>query len=172
MGKKEELEQVRIQIIRCQKCRLYKTRKNAVPGEGPVNAKIIFIGQGPGRKEDEQGKPFAGRAGVFLDELLKEIRLDRKNVFVTSCVKCYLPKNRVPKKDELDACRPYILKQIKLINPRIIVLMGNVAQQLSKYVKNRTIIKTPHPAAGMRFPKQRIKIFREFGKITRFIKQK
>jgi DNA polymerase len=172
MSRKNELSRIKNQIFTCKKCRLSKTRQHAVPGEGPLNAKIMLIGQGPGREEDKQGRPFAGKAGKFLNELLQKNGIDRKEVFITSCVKCYLPKNRAPKKDELEACRPYVLRQIQLINPEIVVLMGNVAHGLAEHTGKRVMLKTPHPAAGMRFPKQRIKIFREFGKITRFIKQK
>ncbi len=143
-----------------------------MPGEGPVNAKIMLIGQGPGREEDKQGRPFVGRAGLFLNKLLAKNDINRDKVFITSCVKCHTPKNRLPKMDELEACRPYILKQINLINPMLIVLMGRIAHQLADYIKDRKIIKTPHPAAGMRFPKQKAAIIREFEKITRFINQK
>jgi DNA polymerase len=140
-----------------------------VPGEGPFNAKIMLIGQGPGREEDKQGRPFVGKAGKFLNELLEKNGIDRKKVFITSCVKCYLPKNRAPKKDELEACRPYVLKQIQLINPEIVVLMGRVARELANepVLKNKKVIKTPHPAAGMRFPKQRAKINRLFKQIIK-----
>jgi len=162
-----KLENIKKQILKCRKCRLSKTRKNAVPGEGPAYAKIMLIGQAPGREEDKIGRPFVGRAGKFLDSLLDNINIKRKTIFITSCVKCHPPKNRAPKKDKLEACKPYLLKQIELINPRIIVLMGKTAQSYKKeqILKEKKIISTYHPAAGMRFPKMRKKISVDFRKI-------
>jgi len=165
--KKKELNKVRSQIIRCNKCRLSKTRTHAVPGEGPLNAKIMFIGQAPGKEEDRRGRPFVGRAGQFLNKLLEKNKIERKKVFITSCVKCFPPKNRIPKKSELEACWPYLLKQIELINPKIVVLMGNIAQRYKnkKILKNRNVIKTYHPAAGMRFPKIKKQMTADFRKL-------
>ena len=163
----------------CKKCRLWKNRINAVPGEGSSRAKIMFIGESPGRKEDETGKPFMGMAGVFLDQLFKKNKIRRKNVFITSVVKCRPPGNRNPKKDEVKTCvKAYLFKQINLIKPKVIVLLGNIAlkalldkKKMSEvhgkvFIRNKIrCIPTFHPAAGMRFPKIRKKMINDFKNI-------
>lgn len=168
-------EKIAKQIKRCKKCPLYKSRNKAVPGEGPDNAKIMIIGQGPGKKEDLTGRPFVGRAGKFLDELLKLNKINRKRCFITSIVKCFPPKNRQPKKTEAETCvTNYLTKQIEMINPKIIIIMGNVAKKFTppKLLKNKKIIYTYHPAAGMRFPNIRKKMIKDFKKIKRKIMHK
>jgi DNA polymerase len=155
------------EIRKCKKCRLHKTRTNAVPGEGPANAKIMICGQAPGRTEDEDGKPFMGRAGRFLNELLETIKLKRELLFITSPIKCFPPNNRPPKSDELKTCRPYLKKQISIVRPKIIIALGNYALQTllgnkltisqlhGRLQESNSIIIFPtfHPAAAIRFPK-------------------
>jgi len=163
-----KLKQLADKIKVCKKCRLSKKRINAVPGEGDSKAKLMFIGEAPGAKEDETGKPFIGMAGVFLDSLLKKYKIKRKNIFITSIVKCRPPDNRDPKQDEIKACKYFLNKQIKLIKPKIIVLLGDVVlrallneKKVSQFhgdifIKNKIkYIPTFHPAAGMRFPRIR-----------------
>jgi len=111
----------------CTKCELYKSRTRAVPGEGPHDAKVLFVGEGPGQNEDEQGRPFVGAAGKFLTELLESIGLKRSEVFITNIVKCRPPNNRAPRKGEIEACKSYLESQIRLINPRIICPLGTPA---------------------------------------------
>lgn len=152
------------QIKNCKKCKLYKNSKNAVPGEGPKNAKIILVGQCPGEEESKTGKPFIGRAGKFLNSILEKNKFNRKKLFITSIVKHKTPNNRKPKSDEIRACLPYLLKQIQLIKPKIIVLMGEVAKKIPRE-KNIKYIEIPHPAAAMRFPKIRKKFEKDFKKI-------
>jgi len=167
-NKSEMLEKLAKQIRKCRKCKLWKTRNNAVPGEGPSNAKIFFIGQAPGKQEDLQGKPFVGRAGKFLNMLLEKNNIKRSDVFITSVLKCFPPKNRLPKKDEIKACLPYLIKQLEIINPRVVVLLGNVAIKTLKnheILKGKKVICTYHPAAGMRFPKIKKKMFDDFKRI-------
>ena len=123
----EELAVVHSEINTCTKCELHKNRKKAVPGEGPIDSKILFVGEGPGQNEDEQGKPFVGAAGKLLTELLESIGLDRSQVFITNIVKCRPPNNRAPRKSEIETCNPYLENQIRLINPRIICLLGTPA---------------------------------------------
>jgi len=167
-NKSEMLEKLAKQIRKCRKCKLWKTRSNAVPGEGPSNAKIFFIGQAPGKQEDLQGKPFVGRAGKFLNMLLEKNNIKRSDVFITSVLKCFPPKNRLPKKDEIKACLPYLIKQLEIINPRVVVLLGNVAIKTLKnheILKGRKVICTYHPAAGMRFPKIKKKMLDDFKRI-------
>lgn len=164
MNKEKELKELHAEIKKGKRCPLSKTSKNAVPGEGPVNAKLMIIGQAPGAKEDETGRPFVGRAGKFLDQLLETARIDRKKIFITSVEKYFPPKNRKPTKKEIEACLPYLKKQIEIINPKKFILLGEVAfstffpkEKLSnfrgKWIKNKAkdYFVTYHPAAGLRF---------------------
>ncbi|MEM4389104.1 MAG: uracil-DNA glycosylase [Candidatus Micrarchaeia archaeon] len=175
---KKELAELAKQIRACRLCRLSKSRKNAVPGEGPADAKLFFVGQAPGRKEDESGKPFVGMAGKFLDKLLAKVGIARGEVFITSAVKCFPPKNRKPRADELAACLPYLKAQLEAINPRLIILLGEIAvtellgKKLSEVAgkvtkkEGRNFFATFHPAAGMRFPKIRKRMEEDFRKIA------
>jgi len=122
-----ELQLIHSEILQCTKCVLHKSRKNAVPGDGPCEARIMFVGEGPGQNEDEQGRPFVGAAGKFLTELLESIGLKRSDVFITNIVKCRPPNNRAPRKPEIEACNPYLQSQIRLINPRIVCALGTPA---------------------------------------------
>jgi len=118
----KELEE---EMRSCTKCELCKTRKNVVFGEGNKNAKIMFIAEAPGAKEDEQGRPFVGRAGKILDSLLNEFRIERKEVYIANILKCRPPKNRNPLESEIKVCTPFLEKQIELINPQVICTLGN-----------------------------------------------
>jgi uracil-DNA glycosylase family 4 len=113
----------------CTRCPLAATRISAVPGEGPVPARILFIGEAPGRNEDKQGRPFVGRAGSILDDLLAGIGVARDEVFITNIVKCRPPGNRDPTTAEIEACRPYLERQIALIRPEVIVTLGRFAMR-------------------------------------------
>lgn len=123
----DSLEKVAVEVRGCPLCKLARTRKNAVPGEGQLSAKIMFIGEAPGRSEDEKGRPFVGAAGKILDELLKKAGIERSQVFITNVVKCRPPGNRVPDEDEAAACRPYLERQIALIRPKVICVLGRTA---------------------------------------------
>ena len=123
----DSLEKIAADVRGCLLCKLSRSRKNAVPGEGQLSAKIMFIGEAPGRSEDEKGRPFVGAAGRILDELLKKAGIERSEVFITNIVKCRPPNNRVPKEDELTACRPYLDRQIALIKPKVICILGRTA---------------------------------------------
>jgi uracil-DNA glycosylase len=123
----DELEHLHSEILTCTICELHKGRKNAVPGEGSPDAKIMFVGEGPGQHEDEQGRPFVGAAGKLLTELLESIGLSRSDVFITNIVKCRPPNNRAPRKSEVEACNPYLTAQISLIKPRIVCALGTPA---------------------------------------------
>lgn len=165
----DSLEKIANEIKRCKKCRLWRNRKNAVPGEGPRNAKIIFVGESPGKNEDEVGRPFVGMSGKFFTKKLSELGMDRKKFFICGIIRCHPPKNRNPKKDEILKCLPYLERQISVIKPKIICLLGNVSTKavlgneysVSKnhgklIVKNKKkFFIMPHPAAAMRFPKFR-----------------
>ena len=129
MKKENQLKKLNQEIRNCKKCNLWKTRKNAVPGEGPVNAKIFICGQAPGVEEDKIRRPFVGRAGKFLNKLLKMAGIEREEVFITGPLKCLPqpPKNRKPTKKEIEACLPYLKKQIEILNPQKFILLGEVA---------------------------------------------
>ncbi|MEA2069765.1 MAG: uracil-DNA glycosylase [Asgard group archaeon] len=152
----------------CKKCPLGNFATKPVPGEGPLNSKYMLIGQNPGKKEDETGRPFVGRSGTYLNKILRQNGLTREMFYITSVVKHASPNNRKPTKKEIEACLPYLLEQIKIIQPEIIVLMGKVAWEVPKE-KKRTYIKTYHPAAAMRFPKFREKFKKDFHQLTEFI---
>ncbi|MCD6575701.1 MAG: uracil-DNA glycosylase [Nanoarchaeota archaeon] len=125
-----EFEEVRKQAESCMKCDLWKTRTNVVFGEGPANAEIMLIGEAPGFYEDKQGKPFVGRAGKFLDELLKAANLRREEVYITNIVKCRPPNNRDPTDEEVKACYPYLDFQINYIKPKVIITLGRHASRV------------------------------------------
>lgn len=126
-----DLEELNEQIRHCRLCPLWQGATLAVPGEGPLNAKIMFVGEAPGFHEDQQGRPFVGAAGNFLESLLKSINLTRKDVFITNVVKHRPPNNRDPQPEELAACRPYLERQIELIKPKIIVTLGRYSMELA-----------------------------------------
>ena len=123
-----DFEQLKQTCLVCEKCDLCCTRTHVVFGTGNPNAEVLFIGEAPGRNEDEQGLPFVGRSGQLLDQYLKAIHLDReKNVFITNIVKCRPPENRDPLPNEWDACIPYLREQFRLIKPKIVVCLGRIA---------------------------------------------
>ncbi len=127
----DSLEKIEKEIKGCKKCPLYKTRKNAVPGGGGFQRRIMFVGEAPGRREDELGRPFVGAAGKFLDELLASIGLSRKDVYITNIVKCRPPGNRDPTDEEIKLCSPYLDRQIAVMKPRIICPLGRFS---AKYI--------------------------------------
>jgi DNA polymerase len=152
----------------CQECILAQGRINSVPGEGPEDAEIMFIGEGPGFHEDRQGRPFVGAAGKYLEELLASIDLNREQVYITNVVKCRPPGNRDPQPDEIAACRPYLDRQIDLIRPRLVVTLGRFSMQRyfpgaaisrihgqPKRVGSVIYLPMFHPAAALRQPRWR-----------------
>jgi DNA polymerase len=176
------LRQVAQEVSDCQKCVLYHSRKNAVPGEGPADADIMFIGEGPGFHENEQGRPFVGAAGRFLEELLAKIGMQRTEVFITNVVKCRPPGNRDPMAEELDACDDYLERQINAINPKVIVTLGrfSMARFLpnakisavhgqSMHVRGRLIVPMYHPAAALHQGSLRPVIERDFAQLPELI---
>src|SRR5437660_12362484 len=118
------MTELEAQVRTCQLCRLAKTRTNAVPGEGNPHAEIMFIGEGPGFNEDQQGRPFVGAAGQLLTEMLRGIDMRREDVFITNVVRCRPPGNRDPLPDELAACNAYTQRQIAVLDPKLIVTLG------------------------------------------------
>ena len=122
-----KLEEIKNSVEKCQKCELYKTRTNSVPGKGSFNAEIIFVGEAPGRSEDKRGEPFVGAAGKKLSAALEKAGISRDEVYITNVVKCRPPNNRVPLQNERDSCNNYLKSEIKIIKPNIICVMGNTA---------------------------------------------
>ncbi len=161
-----DLDQLGELIRNCRKCALCEERKNAVPGEGPPDADLMVIGEGPGATEDEQGRPFVGRAGKLLDDILAAIGCPRETVYIANIVKCRPPGNRNPERDEIAACLPYLHRQIALVNPKVILAMGGVAAGTLLDFKgslgslrnkihtfhNIPVVVTYHPAALLRNP--------------------
>jgi uracil-DNA glycosylase len=135
--RERELEELNAEVRACQNCRLSQTRTRAVPGDGPLDAEILFIGEGPGFHEDKQGKPFVGPAGRFLNELIDSIGLTRDQVYITNVVKCRPPENRDPAPDEIGACAPYLDRQIALLKPKIVVTLGRYS--MAKYFPGESI---------------------------------
>lgn len=166
-------------------CSLSRTRKYSVPGEGRKNAKIMIVGQAPGGEEDSSGRPFVGRAGKLLTRLLHYAGLSRGDVYITSVLKCFPPKNRLPKWDEVKACTPYLEEQIRMIKPKYIILLGNLAvgtllrrkTQIGK-IHGKPVLKdgiiyfpTMHPAAAVRFKKNMKIIKKDFKKFRAIFKK-
>lgn len=161
------LDDIAAEIKNCQKCPLHKTRNRTVPGEGNPEAKIVLIGEGPGRDEDAKGRPFVGRAGKLLDGMLQEAGLLRSQVFIANIVKCRPPENRKPRTLETEACADFLERQLDQIGAKVHVPMGNTALQAllgeDKIGKNRgklfrnerDYIPTYHPAAILRNPNRR-----------------
>ncbi len=128
--KHEQLNKLNAEMLACSKCSLRAGCKQVVPGDGSAEAKIMFIGEGPGAKEDELGKPFVGAAGKFLDEMLGAINLKREDVYIANTVKCRPPQNRDPLPEEKETCWPWLLKQIKIIQPELIVTLGRHSMEI------------------------------------------
>ncbi len=126
----EEYEKLKSQCLECRKCALSERRRNVVFGTGNPEAKVMFVGEGPGEQEDIQGEPFVGKSGQLLDKYLEVIDLNRKsNIYIANIVKCRPPMNRDPKPEEQEACINYLRQQVKIIRPKIIVCLGRIAAQ-------------------------------------------
>ena len=163
-----ELRALAATIQSCTDCQLHQARKLAVPGEGPADSAVMFIGEGPGFHENEQGRPFVGAAGRFLEELLASVGLTRQQVFICNVVKCRPPGNRDPLPEETDACAKYLEAQIRIINPRIIVTLGRFSMARffpgarisaihgkARQIGGRTVVAMYHPAAALHQPSLR-----------------
>ncbi len=122
-----DLDEVTREILHCTKCELHKNKKNYVPGEGCINPDMMFIGEGPGETEDNFGRPFIGRAGQLLDRVIAKMGYSRETVFIGNIIKCRPPGNRDPLKEEVEACRPYLIRQIEILSPKVIICLGKVA---------------------------------------------
>ena len=157
MSKQEELKKLNDQTLSCQKCDLRQTCSQVVPGAGSAEAEIMFIGEGPGKEEDKQGIPFVGAAGKFLDEMLEMISLKREDVYIANVVKCRPPNNRDPLPEEAEACWPWLERQIKIINPKLIVTLGR--HSLGRFLPGQKISQIHGKALRRAVPKMGIRIF-------------
>jgi uracil-DNA glycosylase family 4 len=164
------MEELNFQIYGCRKCRLWQGAKHAVPGEGSPNAQVMLVGQNPGAEEDEVGRPFVGRAGKFLTKTLAEHGIKREDLFITNIVKHVSPKNRKPYDDEVAACLPYLKKQICVIKPKIIVLLGASAKGTPR-LEGIMYIEVIHPSAAMRFTKIREKFKQQIAELAKCMSQ-
>src|SRR5713226_282345 len=182
MSPEEILKEVAAEVSTCTKCELCKGRTKAVPGEGNLHARIMFIGEGPGFHEDKQGRPFVGPAGQFLDDLLASINLKRADVFITNVVKCRPPENRDPKPEEIEACNDYLDRQIAAIQPQVIVTLGRYSmakffgsEKISaihgraRKIDGRICFAMYHPAAGLHQASLKDTIRADFKKIPQVI---
>lgn len=189
MDKKKKLEEIAQKVAKCKKCPLYKNATNPVPGEGNPEAEIMFIGEGPGFYEDQQGRPFVGQAGKLLDELLQLIKLSRDEVFIANMVRHRPPGNRDPLLEEIEACQPFLDEQIKIIDPKIIVTLGRFSMNKflpgefiskihgqARFVdfigKRRIVIPMYHPAAALRNTEVVGQLKEDFQKIPKFLEGK
>jgi uracil-DNA glycosylase family 4 len=182
MSAEETLAQIATEVSGCTSCALHKTRKKSVPGEGPANCEIMFIGEGPGQNENEQGRPFVGAAGNFLNQLLAQANLKREEVWIGNVVKCRPPDNRDPLPDELAACDAHLERQIAAINPSVLVTLGRFSMgkfmpgakisavhgQMRK-VGNRFVIAMFHPAAALHQPQLKTTILADFAKLPQLL---
>jgi uracil-DNA glycosylase family 4 len=160
------LKAIAEKVAGCKACVLYETARNGVPGEGNPNARVVCVGEGPGANEDESGLPFVGAAGALLTKILESVKLSREEVFITNVVKHRPPGNRNPLPEEVDACSPYLVRQLELIKPKVIIAFGNFAAQTLLNTKDGVgklrgvvhtyegipLVVTYHPAALLRNP--------------------
>ncbi len=180
----ESIEQIAGAVRSCTRCVLAETRTNAVPGDGSPTAAVMFIGEGPGQNEDEQGLPFVGRAGKLLDSLLEQVPLQRSDVFITNVVKCRPPGNRDPEPGEVAACMPYLEAQIDLINPRVIVTLGRhsmlrfypqgkISNDHGRIISlgSRILLPIYHPAAALRNPRLNETMVRDIKRIPEAVRE-
>jgi DNA polymerase len=183
------------EVKNCTKCKLHLNRKNIVFGRGSLNSKIIFLGEAPGEKEDLMGEPFVGRAGMLLTQILNELGINEDKIYITNVVKCRPPKNRKPEVYEINSCSPYLINQIKIISPKIIIALGMTALESllslnSQNTKNEynlkklkisnlrgnfidflniKILPTFHPAYVLRNPKSKIELVSDIKKAIEFL---
>lgn len=181
-----DLDSIAHDVKSCKKCPLSKGRINAVPGEGSLNAEILFVGEGPGQNEDKEGRPFVGEAGKFLDELLASINLNRTDVYITNVVKCRPPHNRDPLDEEVRLCTSaFLFSQIKLVKPKLVVTLGRHSMQVffpqlrsisevhgKAYKKaNQVYFLSYHPAAALYQQNLKETMKQDFQKIPEILKQ-
>mgnify|MGYP000005804684 CR=1 FL=1 len=173
------------QLSGCEKCRLCEGRNHIVPGEGNPNARLMFIGEGPGQEEDRQGRPFVGRSGELLTRMIHAIGIERSEVYICNVVKCRPPQNRNPEPDEAEACLGYLRAQVALVRPQVIVLLGKIACRYTlreeifitrdhgRWFERKGVwfIPTYHPSALLRDPTKKRDAWDDFQKIRQKLKE-
>lgn len=179
-NKRQVMQGIEALVGGCTKCRLHSTRTNAVPGEGNLDASLMFVGEGPGADEDVKGRPFVGAAGKLLDNIIVAMGLHREDVYIGNVVKCRPPANRLPEKDEMDSCLPFLERQIEIIDPKIIVLLGSTAYKAiikdsregitkarGQVIEQggRLYVPTFHPAALLRDPSKKKDVWVDMKKV-------
>jgi uracil-DNA glycosylase family 4 len=181
--KPSALKLIREDIGDCTRCRLHKGRTNLVFGVGNVNADLMFVGEGPGADEDAQGEPFVGRAGQLLNNMISAMGLKREDVYIANVVKCRPPSNRTPEKDECDTCSPFLMRQIDVIKPKVIVALGAVAAKNLLAVsdsmanlrgrwydfRDTKLLVTYHPAYLLRDPRQKKEAWKDLQMAMKFL---
>jgi len=177
------LKLIRADIGDCTRCRLHKGRTNLVFGVGNVNADLMFVGEGPGADEDAQGEPFVGRAGQLLNNMISAMGLKRSDVYIANVVKCRPPQNRTPEKDECDTCSPFLMRQIDVIKPKVIVALGAVAAKNLLAIndsmanlrgrwydfRNSKLLVTYHPAYLLRDPRQKKEAWKDLQMAMKYL---
>jgi len=175
----DSLLKIRADLGDCTRCKLHRGRTNLVFGDGNPAAELVFVGEGPGRDEDEQGLPFVGRAGKLLTQMIEAMGLQRKDVYICNVVKCRPPENRTPEKDEVETCSPFLLRQLDAIAPKVIVCLGSVAAQtlletnrgISHFrgewldFRGRKLMATYHPAYLLRNPSAKGEVWKDLQKV-------
>ncbi len=180
--RKAALDALHAEIRQCKRCPLHVGRTHAVPGDGPLDAHIMFVGEAPGFHEDQQGIPFVGAAGKFLNELLDQAGIDRDKVFIGNIIKCRPPSNRDPQINEVTACQPYLERQIELICPQVIVTLGrhsmaqafpdekiSVVHGQPRQVGERVYFPMYHPAAALHMPSLRSTVEADFARLRELL---
>jgi DNA polymerase len=177
----QRLEEIRNELGNCRRCKLHRTRRTIVFGEGNKKARLMLIGEGPGNDEDVQGRPFVGKAGQLLTKILQAIEIEREEVYIANIIKCRPPQNRNPEPDEIESCYPFLLKQIQAIRPRIICALGTFsAQTLLKTDIKITALRgkiydfsgiqlfpTYHPAYLLRNPEKKREVWEDMKQIAK-----
>lgn len=180
----QTLEKVRQEMGDCNRCKLHRTRKTIVFGEGSERATLMFIGEGPGYDEDVQGRPFVGRAGQLLTKIIQSIHLSREEVYIANIIKCRPPQNRNPEPDEIQSCNPFLMQQIHTIQPRIICALGTFSAQTLLCTETKIsalrgnifeldgikVIPTYHPAFLLRNPERKRDVWGDMKKIAELLK--
>jgi len=179
------LKDIRSELGDCQRCKLHRTRRTIVFGEGNENAKLMFIGEGPGYDEDVQGRPFVGRAGQLLTKIIQSMHLQREDVYIANVIKCRPPQNRNPELDEIASCSPFVFKQISAIRPRIVCALGTFSSQtLLKTTAKITalrgrvysldttrVIPTYHPAFLLRNPEKKKDVWEDMKRVMECLRE-
>jgi DNA polymerase len=180
------LEEIRRELGECHRCKLHRTRRTLVFGEGNGKAILMFVGEGPGYDEDVQGKPFVGKAGQLLTKIIQSIHLQREEVYITNIIKCRPPQNRNPEPDEIQCCQPFLLKQIRAIQPKIICALGTFAAQTllktdakitalrGKFydLPGTKVLPTYHPAYLLRNPERKREVWEDMKRISEWMADK